>query len=411
MKNIYEDKIIEEEVEWLSSISDTLGDEGVTRLLYSEPWIEAQEKLGNKLKDLDLEVYHDEIGNMFARLEGSEFPDEVIATGSHIDTVTNGGRLDGQLGIIAGYLAIDYLNKTYGKPKRSLELFAMAEEEGSRFPYAFWGSKNIFGLAKRSEVEDTKNANGIVFQDAMRHAGFEFKKDDASMRKDLKGFVEVHIEQGITLENQNLDLGIVNNIVGQKRFTVVLEGQANHAGTTKMSYRKDTVHCFSEFATKAYAKANELGDPLVLTFGHVTPEPNTVNVVPGRLTFMIDTRHTSQDELDSFEKFLVDTLNETCDDFGISVSIDKWMDAAPVAMSEDIINVLDKNAKELELDYIVMHSGAGHDAQIIAPFVPSAMIFTPSIKGISHNPLEATDVKYLSIAITLLAKSLYDLAY
>lgn len=411
MKNIYENEKIEQEVEWLSSISDTLGDEGVSRLLYSEPWNDAQTKLSDKLTSLDMEVYHDEIGNLFGRLEGSEFPDEVIATGSHIDTVTNGGRLDGQLGIIAGYLAIDHLRRTYGQPKRSLELFAMAEEEGSRFPYAFWGSKNIFGLAKRSEVEDTHDADGVIFQDAMRNSGFEFKKDDTSARTDLKGFIEVHIEQGITLENQEKEVGIVNSIVGQKRFTVVLEGEANHAGTTKMSYRKDTVHCFSEFAVKAYAEAKRIGDPLVLTFGHVTPEPNTVNVIPGKLTFMIDTRHTSQEALDSFEEFLVKTLDETCAEFGIKANVDKWMDAAPVAMSDDIINVIEDSAKEMDLDYIVMHSGAGHDSQIIAPFVPTAMIFTPSIKGISHNPQEATDVKYLSIAITLLAKSLYELAY
>ena len=130
--------------------------------------------MSQKFESLGIKAYHDEIGNLFGRLEGSEEPNSVIATGSHIDTVYNGGRLDGQLGIIAGYLAMDYLYKTYGQPKKTIEVFAMAEEEGSRFPYAFWGSKNIFGLAKREEVEDTTDANGIVFQHAMRNAGFDF---------------------------------------------------------------------------------------------------------------------------------------------------------------------------------------------------------------------------------------------
>lgn len=411
MKQIITDAQIENEVEWLSSISETLNEEGVSRLLYSDSWKKVQTELSSKLESLNISVNHDEIGNMFGRVEGSEFPNSVIATGSHIDTVYNGGRLDGQLGIIAGYLAIDYLVKNFGQPKKTLEVFAMAEEEGSRFPYAFWGSKNIFGLAKRSEVEDTTDAQGVVFQDAMRDAGFEFKQDDSSKREDLEAFIEVHIEQGVTLENQNKDVGIVNNIVGQKRFTITLEGESNHAGTTKMSYRHDTIHCFSEFAVKAFNKAKELGDPLVVTFGHVTPEPNTVNVVPGKTTFMIDTRHTHQDELDKFEAYLMETLSETCNEFGVDYHVDKWMDAAPVAMSDDIIEIIEESSKELDLDYIVMHSGAGHDSQIIAPFVPTAMIFTPSIKGISHNPLEATDVKYLNIAITLLAKSLYKLAY
>lgn len=411
MKKIFTNDQIEQEVEWLSNISVTHGDQGVTRLLYSEPWIEAQKQLHAKLENLDMDVTYDEIGNMFGKVLGSENPEEVIATGSHIDTVVNGGRLDGQLGIIAGYMAIDHLVKTYGQPKKSLELLVMAEEEGSRFPYAFWGSKSIFGLSKREEVEGTKDAKGIVFEDAMRAAGFEFKKDCASRKDDLSAFIEIHIEQGITLENQEKEVGIVNNIVGQKRFTVVLEGESNHAGTTKMSYRHDTVHCFSEFAVRSFKQAKLLGDPLVLTFGHVTPVPNTVNVVPGKTTFMIDTRHTNQEELNAFEEFLRKTLKETCEEFGINYSIDRWMDAAPVAMSQDIIDVLEDSSKELGLDYIVMHSGAGHDAQIIAPFVPTAMIFTPSIKGISHNPLEATDVEYLNIAISLLTSSLYKLAY
>lgn len=411
MKNYFDNEAIEKEVEWLSSISDTQGDQGVTRLLYSEPWINAQKAMVEKLASNNFETYHDEIGNLFGRVVGSENPEEVIATGSHIDTVVNGGRLDGQLGIIAGYMAIDYLQKTYGQPKKTLEVFAMAEEEGSRFPYAFWGSKSIFGLSKRSDVEDTKDAAGVVFQDAMRNAGFEFKKDDSSKREDIKAFIELHIEQGITLENQELDVGLVNNIVGQKRFTIVLNGESNHAGTTKMSYRKDTIRVFSEFATKAFNEAERLGDPLVLTMGHVTPEPNTVNVVPGKTTFMIDTRHTDQSELDAFAAYLEKTLLETAEQFGVTADIDLWMDAAPVQMDQGIIDILEKNSKEMELDYLVMHSGAGHDSQIIAPQVPTAMIFTPSIKGISHNPKEATDVKYLNMAITLLAKALYDLAY
>lgn len=411
MKKYFDYELITNEVEWLSSISATQGSEGVTRLLYDHNWIESQKQLVEKLKAMGLHTYHDEIGNLFGRLEGSESPDKVIASGSHIDTVTHGGRLDGQLGIIAAYMAVDYLHKTYGQPKKTLEVLAMAEEEGSRFPYAFWGSKNIFGLAKRSEVEGTKDSKGVVFEDAMRAAGFEFKADDTSARDDFEAFIEVHIEQGITLENQNKEIGIVNNIVGQKRFTVVLDGESNHAGTTKMSYRKDTVHCFSDFAVKAFAAAKAIGDPLVLTFGHVTPEPNTVNVVPGRTTFMIDTRHTDQDALNQFEQTLRTLLEETGKEFDVKVSIDMWMDAAPVQMDEGVVASLVKSSEELGLDSIVMHSGAGHDSQIIAPFVPTAMIFTPSIKGISHNPKEATDVEYLNYAITLLAKTLHDLAY
>lgn len=403
-------KTIQENIDLLSGIgSDPTG--GMTRLLYSDSWLEAQNAVKNKLEEIGMATHFDEIGNLFGRMEGSKYPDETIMSGSHIDTVINGGNLDGQFGVIAAYVAMAYLKETYGQPLRSLEVISMAEEEGSRFPTVFWGSKNFVNEAKIEDVETIADFEGIKFVDAMHQAGFDFKKGEQKRRDDIKAFVELHIEQGNVLENEGLQIGVVNSIAGQRRYTVVLKGQANHAGTTPMGYRRDAVYAFSRICTEAIGKAKFVGDPLVLTFGKVEPKPNTVNVVPGEVLFTIDCRHTDGNVLIDFTQKLEQRINEIADEMDIEATIDLWMDEAPVPMDADIVSILEEAAKKANMKYRVMHSGAGHDAQIIAPHYPTAMIFVPSIDGISHNPAEATKLEDLVEGVKMMASALYELAY
>ena len=403
-------KTIQENSDWLSNIgSDPTG--GMTRLLYSDSWIEAQNGLKVKFAELGMETQFDEIGNLYGRLEGSKFPNETILSGSHVDTVINGGNLDGQFGIIAAYLAISYLKETYGQPLRSLEVISMAEEEGSRFPTVFWGSKNFVNEAKKEDVIDIADFEGVKFVDAMHKAGFDFKSGEQKKRDDIKAFVELHIEQGNVLEQEGLQIGVVNSIAGQKRYTVTLSGQANHAGTTPMGYRKDAIYGFSKICVEAIEKAKQEGDPLVLTFGKVEPKPNTVNVVPGEVLFTIDCRHTNQETLNRFTFELEEIIKRIATEMEMEVSIDLWMDEAPVPMDEKIVSIIEETAKKGNMKYRIMHSGAGHDSQIIAPHYPTAMIFIPSINGISHNPAEATKIEDLAEGVKMLAGTLYELAY
>lgn len=403
-------KTIQENVDLLSGIgSDPTG--GMTRLLYSDSWLEAQNAVKNKLEEIGMETHFDEIGNLFGRMEGSKYPDETIMSGSHIDTVINGGNLDGQFGVIAAYVAMAYLKETYGQPLRSMEVISMAEEEGSRFPTVFWGSKNFVNEAKIEDVESVSDFEGIKFVDAMRQAGFDFKKGEQKRREDIKAFVELHIEQGNVLENEELQIGVVNSIAGQRRYTIVLKGQANHAGTTPMGYRRDAVYAFSRICSESIEKARAIGDPLVLTFGKVEPKPNTVNVVPGEVLFTIDCRHTDSDVLIGFTQKLEQRINEIATEMDIEATIDLWMDEAPVPMDANIVAILEEAAKKANMKYRVMHSGAGHDSQIIAPHYPTAMIFVPSIGGISHNPAEATKLEDLVEGVKMMASALYELAY
>src|SRR5690625_3027123 len=312
---------IQDSIDWLSQYGkDPEG--GITRLLYTKPWLDAQNALKDRLESMGMETKFDSIGNLFGRVKGSEHPDKTIATGSHIDTVINGGQLDGQLGIIGGMLAIKNLVKKYGEPKKNLEIISMAEEEGSRFPYVFWGSKNIFGLANKEDVIEIKDNEGNYFVDEMRKCGFDFKQDD-SPREDIEAFIELHIEQGNFLEMENKSVGIITSIAGQVRYEVVLKGQSNHAGTTLMKYRKDTIEAYSKIVSNSLISAKEEGDPLVLTFGHITVKPNTVNVVPGETLFTIDCRHTNSLELSKFTGELEERMKDIAYELGIKIEINK----------------------------------------------------------------------------------------
>ncbi|WP_373444616.1 hydantoinase/carbamoylase family amidase, partial [Salmonella enterica] len=182
-------------------------------------------------------------------------------------------------------------------------------------------------------------------------------------------------------------------------------------GTTPMGYRRDTVHAFSRICSQSIEKAKQHGDPLVLTFGKVEPQPNTVNVVPGKTTFTIDCRHTDAAVLREFTEQLENDMRAICDEMDISIDIDLWMDEAPVPMNAELVAALTRLCETEQLNYRIMHSGAGHDAQIFAPRVPTCMIFVPSINGISHNPAERTNINDLAEGVKTLALMLHQLAW
>lgn len=384
---------------------------GVSRLPYSPEWLEAQQAIKQYLQDEGFEASFDAVGNLFARLSGAKYPQETILTGSHIDTVRNGGIYDGQYGIVAGIIAMRYLQQKYGTPLRNIEVVSIAEEEGSRFPYAFWGSKNILGVAKREDVEHIKDFDGNSFVEAMQSAGFRFRNAGDVLRDDLKAFVELHIEQGGVLEKEGKSVGVVEHIVGLRRFTIEIIGEANHAGTTPMLDRKDAMYVSALAIAHIVETAKKYGAPLVATVGKIELEPSFANVVAGKAKFTLDTRHTNQEMLVKFSEQILADMKRIAKDNGVGINIDMWMDTPPVPMDQNIVKLLEDKCIKNKLNYKVMHSGAGHDSQIMATAVPTAMLFVPSQKGISHSPLEYTAPEYLGEGIKVLIEVLYELAY
>ncbi|MBA4699420.1 MAG: hydantoinase/carbamoylase family amidase [Ruminococcus sp.] len=229
----------------------------------------------------------------------------------------------------------------------------------------------------------------------MHQCGFDFQETKDSLMDGIKQFVELHIEQGNTLEMECKSVGVISGIVGQKRYNIQLKGEANHAGTTLMKYRHDVIQVYAQIVTESIAKAKAAGDPLVLTFGKINVKPNTVNVVPGEALFTMDCRHTDKEFLQSFTKEIENDMKRIAEAHGVEIDIDCWMDEEPVPMAEEMIEIIKASCEEQKLNYRVLHSGAGHDSQIIAKYVPTGMIFVPSIKGISHNPSEATKLEDL----------------
>src|SRR6266496_2640634 len=263
---------------------------GCYRPLYGESWAAACERVQQWMKDAGLAVRRDAVGNLWGRLAGSAGGNAVV-TGSHVDTVRHGGRLDGALGIVAGLAAVRALAAAYGKPKRPLEVLVVCEEEGSRFATNFWGSRAIVGAIEPDEARRVTDADGVSLAQAMRERGLDPANVPSSAREDLEAFVELHVEQGAVLEASGAALGIVSAIAGAAHLEITVTGRPDHAGTTPMDLRRDALAGSAAMVQAVESIAAAFGRPAVATVGKLRVEPDQINVVPGRVVFTVDLRH------------------------------------------------------------------------------------------------------------------------
>ncbi|MDQ0226111.1 allantoate deiminase [Metabacillus niabensis] len=401
---------IEEMVEWLASFGKSEKN-GVTRPLYSSSWQAAQQGLEKRMKQIGLEVYYDDVGNLFGRLPAYTKSNTTILTGSHIDTVIDGGKYDGAYGIIAGIIALQYLYENYGQPKKNIEVVSLCEEEGSRFPMTYWGSGSITGVKTINDIEHLTDSQGISFVTAMQEAGFGKGNYQQPLRNDLECFVELHIEQGEMLEREGKSIGIVSHIVGQRRYNVTIIGESNHAGTTPMSWRKDAMYTAAELIQYVMKKAKETSPDLVATVGQMVIEPNLANVIPGEITFSLDIRHRDEHVLESFCQVIFEQFSLIASKHQTEVTVHNWMMEKPVKMSEKLNSISEALLMKENIPYKKMTSGAGHDSQRFGGYCPTSLLFVPSKNGVSHSPNEFTKTEDLEKGIQLLIKVLYKLAY
>ncbi|MCD9023327.1 allantoate deiminase [Cohnella silvisoli] len=383
---------------------------GVTRLLYTQPWKEAQAFLAETMTEAGLDVRFDKVGNLFGRLQGSNPDVPVILTGSHIDTVRNGGKLDGAYGIMGGIAALKYLKETHGTPIHTLEVVSFCEEEGSRFPIAYWGSGNVTGLFDPHSGQELLDVEGTSLQSAMEASGFGLRGQPDCKRGDLGAFVELHIEQGVILERMAKQIGIVEAIVGQRRYSVSLRGEANHAGTTPMNMRSDAMACAAEMIVRLELLAARAA-ALVATVGRIQAAPNIPNVIPGTVEFTLDIRHDNEGTLSWFCDYLFQEYEDIANRRGLGLAITPWLATTPVPMDRSLAEQIEQVCGKLSLSHRRMFSGAGHDAQLFSPICPTAMIFVPSKAGISHSPDEYSSPEQLSDGVSVLASLLYEMAY
>ncbi len=385
-------------------------DGGAFRPLYSDAWAAACDQVERWMKETGLAVRRDAVGNMWGRFEGSD-GGKAVVTGSHIDTVRHGGRLDGALGITAGLAALRAVIESRGKPKRPLELLVVCEEEGSRFATNFWGSRAIIGAIKPGEAEAVTDAAGVTLAHAMRERGLDPESIPSAARDDLGAFVELHIEQGSVLETEKVPLAVVTTIAGAVHLEVVVTGRPDHAGTTPMDLRRDALAGAAAMIQAVQSIAAALGRPAVATVGKLRVEPDQINVIPGRVTFTVDLRHADLGGRRALEERIRSLTGTIASERGLGIEIRTLHERPPVPMDGAVRQVLERAATETGSVPAALVSGAGHDAQVLAARCSVGMLFVPSIGGRSHCPEEATKPAHIELGARVLARSLELLAY
>ncbi|MFN2570872.1 MAG: Zn-dependent hydrolase [Gemmatimonadales bacterium] len=385
-------------------------DGGAYRPLYGPAWASACEQVERWMKDAGLKTRYDAAGNIWGRAEGSA-KERSIVTGSHIDTVRRGGRLDGALGIVAGLTAVEALLKVRGAPQRTLEVVAICEEEGSRFATNFWGSRAIIDAIGKDEPQTIADAQGVTIGSAMRQRGLDPAKIAGAARNDIGTFVELHIEQGVTLASSGAPLAVVSAITGIAQLEVLVTGQPDHAGTTPMDLRGDALAGAAVMIQAIESLARAAGKPAVATVGKIRAEPDQVNVIPGRVVFTVDVRHPDLAARRALEGSIHAACGAAATDRSLGVEIRTLQERDPVSMHAEVRALLVRAAKDCGISAEEMVSGAGHDAQVLAARCRVGMVFVPSLGGRSHCPEERTDPKHLELGTKVLARALELLAY
>ena len=388
---------IEKIINTLSEFSDN--EAGVTRLPFTVSSINAFNYVQTIMKKIGLVTYSDKYGTIQGHLSG-KIKDSIIIA-SHYDSVINGGKYDGIVGIVVGLAVADYFISNKILPNYSIDIWALNDEEGVRFNQGFLSSKAITNTLNDNEIFDNKTKIPLSkFLEKNLYGN-----DNISLKTTLKnarGYVETHIEQGIILEKGNYDLGLVQNIVGIKRFYITVIGESGHAGTIPMKYRSDALVKASQLITKIYDIPFKYEDS-VLTIGYLNVSPNAINIIPHKVTFSIDIRSSDIIKLNQIEKDIENIINKNNNK---DIIIEKSTNVLPVSLLNEQTNGLEEIIKKYKVNYIPINSGAGHDSQIFSEFLPTSMLFVPSQKGYSHRPDEYTDVKYINKAIDVLCKYL-----
>lgn len=363
---------------------------GRTRIALSDAEKAGRDQLVAWMRELALEVRIDRIGNIFGTLPGAG--GEALAPlmiGSHIDTVTNAGALDGCYGVLAG-LAVARAWREAGRlPTRPLTIAAFSNEEGVRYQPDMMGSLVYAGGLALDEALDSRGTDGTRLGDELARIGYAGDLEPGAIVP--HAYLELHIEQGPILEAEGVQIGVVENLQGISWQQVTVHGNANHAGTTPTHLRHDAGLVACAAVTQARAIARESGGTTLATTGCIAFEPNVINVIPRRATFTLDLRDPDESRLQHAERRFAGFIEQLAGDEGVTFTCERLARFEPVVFDRDLTDAIEASARRLGLSHRRMTSGAGHDAQMIARIAPAAMIFVPSRGGISHNPREHTD--------------------
>lgn len=389
--------LINEQLEEFEKYTATPG-EGVTRLPFTKEAKEAADHLVKAMQTLGLKTRIDASGAVIGRLEGEK--KETIMLGSHYDSVKNGGAYDGIAGVVCGLETARLFIENHNIPEYSLEVIATNDEEGARFKSGFLSSKAMLGELTVEELKRLKDAEGMSIYEAMNAYGLNpenlyLAKRDFSQ---IKGFIEIHIEQGRILETLKKEIGIVETIVGIQRYMVTITGEADHAGTTPMNMRIDAMEAASKIIACIGDYAREYKDA-VATVGHLKVFPNEINIIAEEVVFSIDIRCTNEKSINEIYQKIALKAKEIAKRHSVNYTIENTITVSPVDMNQSLRSKIEKVCIQRGYQYMTVNSGAGHDSQPLSSKMNTAMIFVPSREGRSHCKEEYTDCRDLAKAV------------
>jgi len=342
------------------------------------------------MAEAGMSVRRDAAANLIGRYEGAAPDAKALIIGSHIDSVRNGGRYDGPLGIMLGIDVVEALRRAGRRLPFAVEVIAFGDEEGSRFPASMSCSRAVAGALDASTLE-MRDADGLSVADALSAFGGDPAGVESAARKpdDILAFLEAHIEQGPVLEAEGLALGVVTAIAAQKRLMVKIIGTAGHAGTTPMNLRKDPGPAAAECVLALERICRAGTDGLVGTVGRIAALPGAFNVIPGAIEFSMDIRAETSAARDAAVDAICAEIHAIATARGVQVDIHLMQALAESPCAPSLMALLEEALTELSLPVRRLPSGAGHDAMVMADLCPTAMLFVRCEGGISHNPAES----------------------
>ncbi|WP_066733082.1 Zn-dependent hydrolase [Cupriavidus sp. D384] len=364
---------------------------GRTRIALTDAEKAGRDLVAHWMRELELEVVIDRIGNLFGilRSEADDGTQAPLMMGSHIDSVTNAGALDGCYGVLAGLAVARAYREAGIAPSRTIMVGAFTNEEGIRYQPDMMGSLVYAGGLSVQEALDTVGTDGTRLGDELTRIGYAGTLEPGAIVP--HEYVELHIEQGPILEAEGIQIGVVENLQGISWQQVSIQGNANHAGTTPTHLRHDAGFVAAAIVTFLRQLAQDSGGTTLATVGCLSVQPNVINVIPRRATLTVDLRDPDEQRLKLAERRFAEFLETVAQQEGVTVTTERSARFEPVVFDAGLVDSVEASANRLGFTNRRMTSGAGHDAQMIARIAPAAMIFVPSQGGISHNPREHTD--------------------
>ena len=398
-----------DELGQIGRIDGPNGEWGNARLALTDADKAGRDLVVTWMRDLGMEVTVDALGNAVALRAGTNPALAPVMVGSHIDTVGTGGRFDGNLGVLAGLEIVETIEHAGLVTERGLQVAFFTDEEGSRFAPDMLGSLVfVGGLPLETALDSVAADDGSRLGDELERIGYAGAAPCPTAAPP-HAYVELHIEQGPVLEAEGVTIGVVEGVQGISWTEIAIVGQSAHAGTTPMRLRHDPAYCAAAVATYIRDLTRHLGPEQVGTVGRIDVHPNLVNVVPARVVLTADLRNTNERVLQEAESRLATFLDELAESEGVTIETKSLARFEPVAFDAGMVDLVEATAQRLGHSTRRMPSGAGHDAQMLARICPTAMVFTPSVDGLSHNIAEFTEAADIEAGANVLLQVVVEL--